>query len=50
MTANKLHADWDAIIARRRRFNTSGQDGCDFAQWLQSQGASAGPHQLELFP
>lgn len=50
MITDKLYAEWDAIIALRRRFNTSGQDGCDFDLWLQSRGVSVDSKQLELFP
>lgn len=44
-----LLAAWQAILARRRQCNTSGQDGSDFAEWLQFQGVAQEPVQLELF-
>lgn len=44
-----LYAEWDALLERRRRHNTSGQDGSDFQQWKNSRGIEAGPRQLELF-
>ncbi len=49
MTANNLYPEWNAIIARRRRFGTSGQDGRDFALWLRSRDEPVEPQQLELF-
>lgn len=49
MTTNNLYAEWDAIIARRIRCGTSGQDGNDFATWLKWRGLSDAPQQLELF-
>lgn len=44
-----VRAEWEAIIARRRQFNASGQDGRDFKLWIKSRGINIEPHQLELF-
>lgn len=42
-------AEWEALLERRRRHNSSGQDGCDFEQWKTSRGAKEVPHQPEPF-
>ncbi len=42
-------SEWEALIERRRRHNSSGQDGSDFEQWKQSRGIKTVPQQLELF-
>lgn len=44
-----LYAEWEELLARRRRHNASGQDGSDFEQWKKSRGAQSTPQQLELF-
>lgn len=48
MTATLLK-EWDALLSRRRKFNTSGQDGGDFATWMKFRGVTQMPVQLELF-
>ncbi|WP_159106398.1 hypothetical protein [Achromobacter marplatensis] len=44
-----IYAEWEALLERRRRHNSSGQDGSDFEQWKQSRGIQTAPQQLELF-
>ena len=44
-----LLKQWEALLARRRKFNTSGQDGGDFAAWVKFRGAVLAPVQMELF-
>lgn len=44
-----LLKEWDALLARRRKFNTSRQDGGDFAAWAKFRGAVLAPLQMELF-
>ena len=41
--------EWEALLARRRKHNSSGQDGRDFALWAQAHGVTQEPVQLELF-
>ena len=44
-----LLKEWDALLERRRKFNTSGQDGSDFAEWCKFRNAIPEPTQMELF-
>ncbi len=44
-----LHNEWNALLASRRKFNTSGQDGSDFAEWCKFRNAIPEPTQMELF-
>jgi len=44
-----LRTEWLELLARRRKHNTSGQDGSDFAVWLQYRGSPKEPEQMELF-
>jgi hypothetical protein len=45
----EIRDEWEALLARRRKHNASGQDGSDFAAWLQFREAPQLPLQLELF-
>lgn len=49
MTTKNPRGVWDAIIARRIRCGTSGQDGSDYRLWLKWRGLPVEPVQLELF-
>jgi hypothetical protein len=44
-----IRDEWESLLARRRKSNASGQDGRDFATWLQSRGVSGKLVQMELF-
>lgn len=44
-----LLKEWDALLARRRKFNTSGQDGSDFAVWLKFRSSTSEPVQMDMF-
>lgn len=44
-----LIKEFEALLARRRKFNTSGQDGSDFAEWAKFRSAVPAPVQMELF-
>lgn len=37
------YPEWEALLARRRRHNASGQDGSDIERWKQSRGAQSLP-------
>lgn len=44
-----LIKEWGELMARRCKYNTSGQDGSDFATWARFRGAMQEPVQMELF-
>lgn len=44
-----LIKEWNELLARRRKHNTSGQDGSDFSAWAKFRGATREPVQMELF-
>ena len=44
-----LLKEWNALLARRRKFNANGHDGSDFAAWAKFRGAVLAPLQMELF-
>lgn len=49
MSTLPIPPEWIAILERRRRFNTSGQDGSDFELWSKYHSTTLEPEQMELF-
>lgn len=45
----QIHAEWQALLARRLKCRASGVDGRDFDLWLKQRGIPREPQQLELF-
>ena len=45
----QIHAEWQAILARRLKCCASGIGGQDLDLWLKHRGIPCEPQQLELF-